>query len=464
MFNGKISNYEINKIIDELDNQVYANRDTIKNELIYFSNLLSKRELKDNTPEEIIRLLFNDVTNEIEKFVDKYSFVPGMSIYSKINGIETEYSSGYTDYTMKKEIDSKTLFDVASISKTTTAILMYKCIEEKIININWKIKDILNELTNLPDELTIKDLLQYKGKYITEKRIDEACDKSEALKIIKSVMIDGNLLNEYNYNDLVPIICGIILERLEKRDIESIARTKILNPLKLNNIQFSGKLETKNITGTSNIDKGLCNDPKTNILSGYSGSAGIFSSTKDMALVMENLIKGNIFQSSLIDFYTANPLKLSRGIAGQSIVPTKIEKQGYFCNLSPIISLGEDGSTRTIATSGKYVLNKNNYYVSSAIFANPCSSNPDIIKYYEKKDNMKPGTYYRYYENSDTYRVDVRKIIPSGALDNVIFSLQKFNLRVSLLCAHIKLIEKNYNVEHVLKLKKIRGDVNENII
>lgn len=455
MFSSKKLNEEINHIIDELDSQVYADRKTIESELLYFSNLLKNKSLKDKAEEEIITELFNEVIEEISIFFTRYSFVPGMNITSKINDVVINYSTGYTDYTKNKKLDINTMFDIASISKTPTAILMYKAIEEKLFNINDKVKSILYEFNNLPDDLSIKNILNYQGKYMTDGRIDDKKNKIEALKCIKSVLLEDK--NPYNYNDIVPIMCGLILERINDVSLMELLKKEIIIPFNIKNIEFSNHVTSKdNITGTPNISKGLCNDPKANILGGYPGSAGIFCTTTDSITIFENLLKGNIFQNNLKDFYTPHPLKLSRGIAGQSIVPTKIEKKGYFSNLSPIMSLGEDGSTRTIAMSGKYVLNKTNYYVSTAIFTNPCSSNPDIIKYYEKKNNKNNGDYYKFYSNIDAFRVDVREILPSFSLDDILFALQKFNLRVSLLYAYIKSHQRDYTLNLNINIKGVK--------
>lgn len=423
-------------IVNELNNQIYADKETIKNELTLFKDLLTSKKLKDKNIEEIIEELFNEVINEIKIFFKKYNFVPGINVSTKINNIKINYINGYTDYTKQYKLNNDTLFDIASISKTPTAILMYQLIDEKKISINDKIRTYLEEVENLPYSLTIEDLLRYRGKYITDGRIDDAKDSIDALNRIRKVILEENSINTYNYNDIVPILCGIILEKVTNKDLITLTKEKILTPLELTNTEFSNYLTTSNITGTPNIDKGLCNDPKTNILGSYSGSAGVFCNTSNIITIFEELLKGNLFTDNLSDFYTVNPYKISRGLAGQSIIPTKIQEKGYFSNLSPIMSLGEDGSTRTIGTSGKYVLQKENYYVSSAVFTNPCSSDPEIIKLYEIINEVDPGTYFKYYDNINAYRIDARKILPSSSLDNILFTLQKFNFRVSLLLSH----------------------------
>jgi len=461
MFNNINLNNKIENIIHELNNQIYADRHTLKKELISFSNLLKNKSLKDKTPEEIIIELFNEVIEQINLFFKKYNFVPGMNITSKINDIVVNFSMGDTDYTKKEKLDFDTMFDIASISKTPTAIIMYQLIEEQLINNFNKVKDILVEYDNLPQNLLIQDLLNYRGKYFTEGRIDDAPNKIEALKRLKNVILEEESLDMYNYNDIVPMLCGEISKRVTNKSLIDLVNERIVSPLKLKNIVFNNNIDSSRlnqITGTPNKSRGLCNDPKANILEGYPGGAGLFCSTNDIICVLENLLKGNLFETNLQDFYTKNPLKINRGVAGQSIIPTKSEKKGYYSNLSPIISLGEDGSTRTIATSGKYVLNKENYYVSGAVFTNPCSSNPEIIQYHEKRNNKSSGNYYKYFDNIDAYRVDVREILPSSSLDDILFSLQKFNLRITLLCEYIKSYEKNYKLNKTINLKYKRGE------
>ena len=446
-------NNELDIITKNLEDQVYADKTTLRKELLLFNKFLLEKKLKDCTLEEIIEELFEEVILECEKFFKKYDFVPGMIITTKINDIVINFNTGYTDYTKKMKICKNTLFDIASISKTPTAILMYKFIEENILNINSKVREILPECKNLPLDLKISDVLMYKGRYITNGRIDEALNIEEAIKCFNDIKMEN--FSEYNYNDMVSILCSKILEKISRKSLMDLTKEKIIKPLNLKDIEFNNFInydKIDSITGTPNKDKGMCNDPKANILGGYVGNAGIFSSSLDMITITENLLKGNLFKNRLSDFYTKNPLKNSRGIAGQSIVPTKIEKKGYYSNLSPIMSLGEDGSTRTIVTSGKYVLNKESYFVSEAIFSNPCSSDPDIIKYYESKNEKKKGAYYKHFENIGCDRIDIREILPSSSLDEILFSLQKFNLRMSLLCAYIKSYEKNYNLKKTIDI------------
>ena len=440
-------------VIKNLEKQVYADKTILKEELLFLKRFLLENKLNDCTLEETIEKLFEEVILECERFFTKYNFLPGMAITTKINDIVVNFNTGYTDYAKKFKICKNTLFDIASISKTPTAILMYKFIEENIFDINSSVCEILPEFKNIPSNLKILDVLMYKGKYITNGRIDEALNIEEANKCINDMRIEN--LSEYNYNDIVSILCSKILENTSNKSLMNLTKEFIIKPLNLKNVEFNKFInydKIDNITGTPNKNKGMCNDPKANILGGYAGNAGIFSSSLDMITIIENLLKGNLFKNRLSDFYTKSPLKESRGIAGQSIVPTKIEKKGYFSNLSPIMSLGEDGSTRTIVTSGKYVLNKENYFVSEAIFTNPCSSNPDIIKYYEKKNEKKKGTYYKHFENIGCDRIDIREILPSSSLDEILFSLQKFNLRISLLCSYIKSYEKNYQLKKTIDI------------
>ena len=132
-------------IVNELNSQIYADKKTIKTELSLFKDLLTSKKLKDKSIEEIIKELFNEVINEIDVFFKKYCFVPGINVSTKINNIKINYINGYRDYTKQYKLNNDTLFDIASISKTPTAILMYQLIDEKKINVNDKIRTYLEE-------------------------------------------------------------------------------------------------------------------------------------------------------------------------------------------------------------------------------------------------------------------------------------------------------------------------------
>jgi hypothetical protein len=155
MFNSHIFDKEIDNIVRQLVEQTNANEEIIRENLGYLTSLLISN--KDKTPEEIIELLFGDITKTLYAFADTYKIVPGISLDVKVNNVRINKNIGFTDYTKVEKLTSDSMFGLESITKTYTAITIYELIEEGIISPNDKIKDLIPEMTDLPPDLTLLD-------------------------------------------------------------------------------------------------------------------------------------------------------------------------------------------------------------------------------------------------------------------------------------------------------------------
>jgi CubicO group peptidase (beta-lactamase class C family) len=245
------------------------------------------------------------------------------------------------------------------------------------------------------------------------------------------------------------MILARVIENKTGKALREVFKERFVNRLNLKRTHLSGDkdIDSNLLTNSQNVDKYLSNDPKANVYGGLHGGAGINANTSDVMEVLTNLINGNFFKLNLSDFYTPNPSKNLRGLSGQAIIPVSY----YESNLTPKIATGVQGSTRTTATAGKLNLIINNkeipYIMSDAVFANPASTNPIDIINKEQEFKVEPGTFFRYFDNSDTYRVDIRKIADAYCMDNIMKAVYKFELQTAILHAYVKAYEPNYEIK-----------------
>jgi CubicO group peptidase (beta-lactamase class C family) len=446
MFNNKVLEKELNNIVTQLQKQTGASNEVIKENLNYLTTLLNDKSNKDKTPEEIIKLLFDDVVRSTVEFSEKYNLIPGINVSSKINNVEMNVNLGYKDYNKEEKVTNDIMFDIASsISKTYAAIIIYQLVEEGILTPNTKIRDILPELSNLPSNFALAEVTSYYATYNTDLRVDDALSKEHAEQLLNTISIVPGTRDKYNYNDMAAMILLKVAEKVTNKSYVDIIQERIIEPLKLENTVFGGHISKDKInllTGSPNVKKGLPNDPKANIMGGIHGHAGIFASTGDAMKVLEGLIKGDFFKLNLRDFYTINEENKVRALSGQAIIPGNY----YESPVAPKISTGAQGSTRTTATSGIFKINDKNYVLSNAAFTNSASINPDELRKIAKETNNNLDDYYKVFDNSDTIRVDIRKIVKSDSLDNIMKDLNKFELNVAVLQAYVKAYEPSYEI------------------
>lgn len=204
-------------------------------------------------------------------------------------------------------VDEKTMFDVASITKLFTLILLFKLEEEGIIDLDSKICDINPDFQNLED-FTVMDLIRLHGNLRTDGDVRMAKCPEEAYELLKTLYLTSNTRDENTYTDFGAIVLSDTIEKLISKELgkkvsfAEIMDTYLLQPLGLQNTMFN-PIST-NISGTG-YNTGVVHDPKARALGGAVGSAGLFTTSDDLAIlakhlyVVENINVGLISKKNL---------------------------------------------------------------------------------------------------------------------------------------------------------------------
>lgn len=425
------------------------------------------RDLQYNNPnineEEIEKLLLPlkkkiignlSLDEMVSKIIDDFSFgkyisnSPGFMFNFKTNNINIKLYGGYRNFNYKLMKDD-TLFDLDSITKQYTMIIIYKLIKLKIISFTTKVRDIL-DYPNIGN-LTILELTYFVSSFDTCKRIDDAKSKEEALSILKNVQIKN--VCDYNYNDIGCIILKEIAEKVTGVSYENLLQNLVLDKLNLKSTFVSiPNLLRNNITGTPNIDTCLPNDAKACVLGGFSGHAGIFATCDDVVSMTSNVINNNLIDG--YDFYTPG-ISLEHSMAGNACCFGNHNVDKRF----PKKSFALQGSTRVQVNTSMWELDRK-YTLTSAIFLNPATiSKEDAISKENTINSYLPDEkkikLYREFNTLDGIfkQIDARYLIPN----NVIISLNKevsdFMLKLLYIEYFMSKYEKNRDFNY--KIKKI---------
>lgn len=215
------------------------------------------------------------------KFLDKYLFIhsPGYVVEIYNNGKFFEKAIGYKMLKpLKKICDKNTLYDIASLTKTFTATLIYMAYQEKRISLNTSVYEIDHNFINLKD-VTIRDLLCHNQEIYTNGYLGDAKSKKEFLNILYSAFKKTNIPT---YVDIHYIILSFLLEKIYNKPFEKIILGKISTPLNLSSITFS---PNKNLCAPNEIDIGEVHDKKARTakkLGFCVGHAGLFCNGHDL--------------------------------------------------------------------------------------------------------------------------------------------------------------------------------------
>ena len=236
--------------------------------------------------------------------------VPGISV-ALVKDDTIFYNCGYTDYKNNIEVNENTLYDLASLTKViSTTTLILKLIEENYFSLDTKVKDILNDFKY--DDVTILNLLTHtSGLPADDKNYKQCYSAQELWKFTLSESLTYQTNSKVEYSDFNYIILGKIIEKF-KISIEDYANKIIFEPLHMINTMYNPSLKNRKhdcapteVTSERGTIQGEVHDGKAFKLNGFSGNAGLFSCTSDLAKFVRMILNndGTILKKETIDLF-----------------------------------------------------------------------------------------------------------------------------------------------------------------
>ncbi|MEQ5791122.1 beta-lactamase family protein [Muricauda sp. NFXS6] len=223
----------------------------------------------------------------------------GKSIYSK--------TIGYSDIESKKKADSNTKYRIGSISKTFTAALIFKAIEENKLSFNETIEKYFPNIKNA-NKITIANLLQHRSgihDYTRDKKFFEYRTQykssQDMLSIISNYESDFEPNTQGEYSNSNYFLLSQILEKKYNKPYEILLQEKITLPLVLEDT-YSGKQininnnESHSYSFSKKQTKFVETDMSITI-----GSGSIVSTPKDVNKFMTALFTGKLLSTESLD-------------------------------------------------------------------------------------------------------------------------------------------------------------------
>ncbi len=271
---------------------------------------LKERSLDATKKDVDLKEALNNIAKELEEQTEGFLNQKNQYGTNLISGISTciylPDFSGNGEYKLKLiggtrnrnvdlKVDENTMFDVASITKLYTLILLFKLEELGLVNLNDKVKDINPDFQNLED-FTLNDLVRLCGELRTNGNVAQAKTKEEAYEMLKTLYLTSNSREENKYTDFGAIVISDTIEKIVSKHLnkemkfDDIMKLFLLDKLGLNETKFNPKSD--NLSGNGNT-LGLVHDPKARILGGALGHAGLFITSDDLARLAKEIYSVN---------------------------------------------------------------------------------------------------------------------------------------------------------------------------
>ena len=373
--------------IDEIINNLVETGSSI-DKLQDFRKDITDKLKKDRSLEEILSEIASDIEDETQRFLHSKndfgtSLISGIStcIYMPDFSNNGEYKikliGGSRSRNVDIKIDDNTMFDVASITKLFTLVLLFKLEEVGIIDLNTKVSDLNPDFQGLSD-FTLNDLVRLHGELRTNGNVARATSEKEAYDMLHTLYLQSDSRSESKYTDFGAIVIGDTIAKIVSKELDremsfdDVMNEYLLKPLKLNHTGFNPT--SSNLSGNNGLQ---VHDPKARILGGALGHAGIFTTSDDLAHLSHEIFSlGYIGKSSVARLGEITFPGSNKGNLGIYVK----HPLGYSKTFTPLEF--STGSFSHQGWTGSMAAFDPNNYIHNNILVNSIysDSNPDLVR------------------------------------------------------------------------------------
>lgn len=204
-----------------------------------------------------------------------------------------------------KEVDSESLYNIASCTKAFTGAAMAKLVSEGLIHWDDLVIDYLPEFKladpYITSHLTIEDLLVHRSGLGTfygdllwyeTNRTDE-----DVIERLQYLPVTNRFRDQFGYQNTMYMVAGEILKKVTGQTWEEYIQENLLDPLKMESTTTCGnKLEEG-----SNIAYPMIDNKEIGFsMKRHHAAASIFSSTEDLSRWVRMLLNDGIIEEDTI--------------------------------------------------------------------------------------------------------------------------------------------------------------------
>ncbi|WP_127844684.1 serine hydrolase domain-containing protein [Psychroflexus aestuariivivens] len=289
-------------------------------------------------------------------------------------------SVGFADFENKTEADENTKYRIGSISKTFTAVLVLKAVEQDKLDLSQTLDEFYPSIEN-SDEITIKYLLNHRSgihnftadqDYLSWHTRPKT--ESEMLSLIAEGGSDFEPNSRAQYSNSNYILLSFILQKLFKTSYGELLNNQITEPIGLDNTYLGEKINTADKESKSYTYMNTWTVENETDMSIPLGAGGIVSTPIDLVKFSDALFTGKLISDNSLEL-----MKTVENQFGLGLVQIPFyDKTGYghtggIDGFSSVFSYFSDGNISYALTSNGTNYNNNNISIAvlSAVFDKP---------------------------------------------------------------------------------------------
>lgn len=252
---------------------------------------------------------FEDVDATVERFIASKAFPGAVVAVGREGSLVHLKAYGHRTYAADAgPMTTDTLFDLASLTKViATTTLSMMLVDQGALKLDQPMRDFFSGFSGgLKDRVTIRHLLTHSsGIDWWAPLYKEARTMPEYLKRILPMDLKYEPGTKSVYTDLGVMMLGEILERAAGMDLNTLAKRRIFEPLKMRDTGYNPPEGLKSRIAPTEIDNewrkrlvwGEVHDENAFGLGGVAPHAGLFGTAPDLARFATMLLNGGVFEN-----------------------------------------------------------------------------------------------------------------------------------------------------------------------
>jgi uncharacterized protein YbbC (DUF1343 family) len=259
----------------------------------------------------------------------------------------------------KQEMALDTVFDLASLTKpmaTATSIMIL--VERGFVSLHDPVQNYVPEFGQNGKELiTIEQLLTHQGGLVPDNPLDDyQSGTEESWKRIWALKTKTEVGQKFVYTDVGFLVLGELIRQTTGKDVAQFAVENIYRPLGMKDTGFLPNQALRDRAATTEQRdgrwlRGEVHDPRSALLGGVAGHAGLFSTAGDLAIFANMILKnGTVGDVRIMSPLTIAEMARPRDRAGQLRALGWDVRSKYSSNRGEIFSqraIGHGGFTGT---------------------------------------------------------------------------------------------------------------------
>ncbi len=170
-----------------------------------------------------------------------------------------QHSFGYASKEGNIKATDKTKYRIGSISKTFTASIIMKLIEEGKLSLTTKLSEYYPEIEN-SKEITIAQLLKHRSGIFNFTNAEDFTSWMEQpiskADLVKKIAANGSVFEpnaKFEYSNSNYVLLSFIAEKVENKALAQLIKEMVCMPCALENTYYGSKISTKNNEAKSYI-------------------------------------------------------------------------------------------------------------------------------------------------------------------------------------------------------------------